>query len=590
MFTPFDERGKYFTKVVFEAEFRARISLVEKLFLGEESTTITSRVSRASLPKRKRDLTRRRREAFLQWVGTTIDRSICEKLDGVSIVGKGDMIDMESQRQVLENSDFCPESCSFCPGVGLSNSIWSESHGFVSCSTWQNHGLERIGSSSEVVIPSKLFSGISWKKVFKNLSDKSQIIVPTSRLDFDPEILNRVLDECNAQVWVVPERGVDVLLILRPILEKHYDKIFFYCPLYSFKTDKFLTSQELVRLFRKLKKHFKGLEIRPPRKTEIYNSTLTQEFYAPNEEILVDGVGEKEVDVSVIIPSYNNQNYVNRVVRNLKNQYSDKASFEVIVVDDGSSDQTIELLNESWKQGLVHENFRLIHFPRNGKREMGDFYFRAGVARNLGVKHSCGKILAFLDSDMVVPPDYIQRLYVNHLEEGHDVVQIQRLYLKDQPSKNLISYDSIDKKDDVFHPEGGYWRDFFSDQREWDHIPSKWKYVCTYGLSVTATKYHGVGGFRSVFNSYGFEDTDLGYRLYKAGARFHKSSIEAYHLWQDTSKSEFSNSPWKRQKLLNRSANIFFRHNLDEEVFKELESLMVENRTWRNRFKIRRKK
>lgn len=504
-------------------------------------------------------------------------------------MGKGDMINMESQRQVFEHKDFCPESCSFCPGVGLSHSIWRHRADFASCGVWQNYGLESLEGKEKVFVPSKLFCGGGWKKVLNKIPQESLLIVVMSRLDFDPETLNQILIERAVQVWVVPERGADVMSALGSIFKKSYEKIFFYCPLYSSETDQFLTSQELVKLFSKIKSRFDGILVRPPQDIEIYNPTLSKDFYSPKERVLINESASDNVDISVVIPSFNNESYLNRVLRNLKSQTSKDISFEVIAVDDGSSDNTIGSLKQSFDEGLYHENFKLIHFPRSGSRKMGDFQFRAGMARDIGVKHAKGKIFAFLDSDMIVPRDYVDRLYKNHIVDGYDVVQIQRLYLKDFSSRSLRSYDSVDRKNDVFHPEGGYWKDFFSSQVEWDHTPFKWKYVCTYGLSVTGEKYHKVGGFRSVFNSYGFEDTDLGYRLAKEGCRFHKSSIEAYHLWQDTSKSEFLNSPWKRQKLLNRSANIFFRHNLDEEVFGELRGLMSEDRPWRHRFRMRRR-
>ncbi len=500
------------------------------------------------------------------------------------------MISLESQRVVGQSEGFCPESCSFCPGVGLSTPFVNvpEMNSNSSCLRWPSMEKKDLNKTPlhqrRWFLPSKFLSGNSWARLENKFPENSSLVILIGDNNLTIETLQKVSNKFTFDIWIIPNRSFNIISVLSSLPEEMHERVRFYCPLYDENKDHFLTSQELVLLFKKIANQFPSLNIIPPEGIEIFNPTLSIEDLNVEEKILFDSSTSAPVDISVIIPSYNNRDYVCRVVRNLVRQQTAGISFEVTVIDDGSTDGTSTQLLDYAQRGFLPERFRLIEYPRSKNRKMGDFQFRAGRARILGVRRSTGLVYAFLDSDMLVPPNYIRHLYESHEYDDYDVVQIQRLYLKEEPSKALEFYDSVDGENDIFHPEGGYWKIFFEDPKPWQEMSHRWKYVCTYGLSVKAEKYHEVGGFKSVFNSYGFEDTDLGYRLAKSGAKFLKSPLEAFHLWHDTARSEFGNSPWKRQRLLGRSANIFFRHNLDVEVFQELESLLVENRLWRKRF------
>jgi len=102
---------------------------------------------------------------------------------------------------------------------------------------------------------------------------------------------------------------------------------------------------------------------------------------------------DKSVTVSVIIPTYNRAHLVGRAIRSVLNQtYQD---FEIIVVDDCSTDNTEEIV-----KGFNDHRIRYMRHDRN----------RGGsAARNTGIKASQGKYIAFLDSDDEWLPEKLEK-------------------------------------------------------------------------------------------------------------------------------------------------------------------------------------
>ncbi|QQG47102.1 MAG: glycosyltransferase family 2 protein [Candidatus Woesebacteria bacterium] len=101
--------------------------------------------------------------------------------------------------------------------------------------------------------------------------------------------------------------------------------------------------------------------------------------------------------VSIIIPTFNEEKTIADCLLSLAKQtYKD---FEIIVVDDGSTDQTLQNLKD----------FKIKTFSQNHKGP--------AVARNLGAEHSKGKILVFVDADMTFDFNFIKNLINPILEK-----------------------------------------------------------------------------------------------------------------------------------------------------------------------------
>lgn len=113
--------------------------------------------------------------------------------------------------------------------------------------------------------------------------------------------------------------------------------------------------------------------------------------------------GARTPVVSVIVPVYRSERYVLETIRSVVTQsFQD---FEVVVVDDGSPDRSIELC-----RSIDDPRIRYVHQQNAG----------LAAARNTGIRHSRGRYLAFLDSDDRWSPDKLAR-HVEHLEGRADL-------------------------------------------------------------------------------------------------------------------------------------------------------------------------
>lgn len=94
--------------------------------------------------------------------------------------------------------------------------------------------------------------------------------------------------------------------------------------------------------------------------------------------------------VSVIIPTLNEEKYIGECLQAITSVASPLASYEVIVVDNGSTDNTTNIVQQ---------------FPVTLLKKPDGF---VGAVRNHGVQHSTGDVLCFLDSDCVVREDWLK--------------------------------------------------------------------------------------------------------------------------------------------------------------------------------------
>ena len=120
--------------------------------------------------------------------------------------------------------------------------------------------------------------------------------------------------------------------------------------------------------------------------------------------------------VSVIIPIYNVEDYLEDTLNNLLNQTFIN-NMEVIMVDDGSTDNSRYIIE---KYALDYDNFHAFHKENEGP----------SVARNYGLDRAKGEYVHFLDADDSVVDNGYEKLYNIAIENDSDIVTAPVIRLK----------------------------------------------------------------------------------------------------------------------------------------------------------------
>jgi len=129
--------------------------------------------------------------------------------------------------------------------------------------------------------------------------------------------------------------------------------------------------------------------------------------------------------ISVIIPVYNAEKYLQRCVESLITQtYKD---FELILINDGSKDNSLSICNELKAK---YDFIQVIDKPNGG----------ASSARNAGLDVAKGKYVCFVDSDDWCEPEYLQTLYNLITKNDYDLSMIGINYIQNNVSSKLNIY------------------------------------------------------------------------------------------------------------------------------------------------------
>jgi glycosyltransferase involved in cell wall biosynthesis len=178
------------------------------------------------------------------------------------------------------------------------------------------------------------------------------------------------------------------------------------------------------------------------------------------------------VKISVIIATKDRAALLDGALASLRAQ-ENAPEYELIVVDNGSSDATAEVAR---KHGA---EYVFVAEPNRGK------------ARNAGIARASGGAIVFVDDDVVTPPHFLAAHAAAHAANGAPLA---------------VSGPIVNVPDPTHHPQptaANFSRAFF----------------VTCNVSVRADALRAAGGFDEAFDLYGWEDTELGVRLRDRGVR-----------------------------------------------------------------------
>ena len=197
------------------------------------------------------------------------------------------------------------------------------------------------------------------------------------------------------------------------------------------------------------------------------------------------------MELSVIVPTYNNRPVLERVLDALLRQTLPPSRYEVVIVDDGSTDGTAEMLEQF--RGTLQVQY--LAQANRGR----------AAARNAGARAARGRILVFLDSDFFPVPELLAAHH-EHYPPGAAGIGVQGA------SRT--------------HPEA-LTSPFMRARETYIEVPpgppgriSLFR-VSTRNLSLVRSDFVAAGGFDEGFGGgYGWEDIELAWRLHARGVRF----------------------------------------------------------------------
>jgi glycosyltransferase involved in cell wall biosynthesis len=217
---------------------------------------------------------------------------------------------------------------------------------------------------------------------------------------------------------------------------------------------------------------------------------------------------------SVVITTYNRAEILQKTLEAFYNQSVKEVDYEVIVVNDGGTDETARVVSQFKKK---HRNLIYIRQKNQGQ----------GVARNTGIKKARGEVIILGQDDIIPTHDFLyehQKFHYMHPAENEAVLGFTAWHpeLKVTPFMNWLVNGSS-----IFGKFGGH-------QFAYEKLKGKklanFNFFYTSNISLKRSLLKRFS-FDPVFSSYGWEDIELGYRLEKQAKLklYYNSWAVGYH-------------------------------------------------------------
>ncbi|WP_320667595.1 glycosyltransferase family 2 protein [Prochlorococcus sp. MIT 1307] len=203
--------------------------------------------------------------------------------------------------------------------------------------------------------------------------------------------------------------------------------------------------------------------------------------------------------ISVVIPTYNRKPILEKCLNALESQLLNSSieDYEVIVVDDGSTDGT-----PTW---LRHERAKFPHVRLVEQKHAGP-----AEGRNRGVSQSRGEVIVFIDSDLVVTKTFL----------SSHVKTLTRSW-RSQADRLCFTYGAVINTANFDNPT--------SEPHKLQDL--SWAYFATGNVAIDKEVLKSSGLFDTAFCLYGWEDLELGERLRKMGVKLVKCPQAVGYHW-----------------------------------------------------------
>ncbi|WP_066423439.1 glycosyltransferase family 2 protein [Anabaena sp. 4-3] len=260
-------------------------------------------------------------------------------------------------------------------------------------------------------------------------------------------------------------------------------------------------------------------------------------------------VGET-VLISVVIPTYNRQPILEKCLRALEIQQLSASSvvdgYEVVLVDDGSTDGTLDWL-------AAHKD----EFPH--VRWFEQDHAGPAAARNLGVEQAQGDIIIFIDSDLVVLDNFLQA-HADALMQGKEKLGSDRFF----------TYGAVINTCNFENPTAEPYKitDFSA------------AFFATGNVAIPKHWLDKAGLFDTGFQLYGWEDLELGVRLKNLGLKLIKCPAAVGYHWHPPFKLEQIPNLIEKEIQRGRMGVLFYQKHPTWEVKMMIQMTWLHRLLW----------
>ncbi|MBL6969265.1 MAG: glycosyltransferase family 2 protein [Gammaproteobacteria bacterium] len=258
--------------------------------------------------------------------------------------------------------------------------------------------------------------------------------------------------------------------------------------------------------------------------------------------------------ISVIVTTYNWPEALNRVLAVLA--YQDYPDFEVIVADDGSTDDTKILIEQHQRQ--QHYSLHHVWQPDDG--------FRAAAIRNRAIEQASGDYILFLDGDCIPRPHFLSR-HAQLAEQGWFVTGNRILLSETATIETLTGQLPVQ----LYQPHQWLWMRLTGrvnrllpllklPGKKWRYRNhNKWKKAITCNLAAWKNDLLDINGFNEEFQGWGLEDSDLVIRLINSDIQRKEGrfSTTVIHLWHiEAERKDLEKNQSKLQYSINNKTTL----------------------------------
>lgn len=249
---------------------------------------------------------------------------------------------------------------------------------------------------------------------------------------------------------------------------------------------------------------------------------------------------KEEIYISVIIPVYNQKKQLHTTLSKFAEQTYPKELFEVIVVDDGSSDINTEDIE---RFQILMCNVEVLRQENKGR----------AIARNNGIRHAKGDYIIFCDADRFPNQDFI-KIFVEKIKQSDD----KNVAYIGNPKDYFGQLSNVNDSNYCvkYSKESQYYRkisNIFSEDGT-TNSGIAWAAFLVGNSCVSKKCIDEIGGFNELFNEWGFEHFELAFRMLQNGVKIcNVPNNINFHIPHSHDKNFYIDSMQKSVEIMNRA-------------------------------------